>query len=163
MFKAVARFYLVFSTFVTFSSAFGTECTELPSALKLRQVSFEVVEPTDRYVVQVVLPDLKKAQCEEINFEYGTDYYFKLNGSNSIRINYYKIGESRPSRSVEMKRHLNVHSVMLASARSKTPHYLEIKDSELNVTYEIYLSVSRGPSFAKREGEDRSFKIISHR
>jgi hypothetical protein len=60
-----------------------------------------------------------------------------------------------------MKRHLSVHSVMLAGERSKTPHYIEVKDDELNITYEVYLTTNRGPSHVERKGEDRRFKVIS--
>ena len=143
---------------------FARSCDGLPRWLNLREVRFQVVEPTEVYHVKIQFPVLSGINREESHFEYGTDYYFKLKSSQRPKLEYFKSGANQPSRTTEdSSGYLTAHSVMLAAERALTPHYLEVTDEDLLVNYEVYLSKNRGPSYVKRKGSNQRLKVVGYR
>lgn len=130
--------------------ATAADCDRLPKWLNVKSVTIRVVEPTQRYDVKFTFPDVSRLDCSASYLEYGTDYHFDLD--RPVKLEY-------PGRSTEMSGHLTAHSVMLAAERERTPHYYEVEDEELGVTYHIYLGKG-GPAFAKRAGSTQVLKVI---
>jgi hypothetical protein len=141
-------------------TAQATDCGNIPSWLKIREVTFRVVEPTQVYDVKVEFPEISRLKCEAIAFEYGTDYSFTLKRSEPVKLGYSNKGENETRRTAEVSGYLNAHSVLLAAERQKTPHYLEITDEELGVEYHMYLS-KNGPGYVKRSGKSQRLNVLS--
>lgn len=139
----------------------GAECKDLPKWLEVREVVFQVVDPTEKYSVKVEIPEVAKLECSASELEYGTDYFFTLKRGEPVTISYYKDSEDNVSRSTEMAGTLAIHSVLLGVEREKTPHYLEVKDEELEVVYRIFLAKEKGPAHVERKGNKQKLKILS--
>lgn len=140
--------------------AVARDCGEVPTWLKVSDVKFRVVKPTEVYDVKVTIPDISKLKCTSSHFEYGTDYYFELKDSEPVKLRYFEKDGDKEKRSTKMTGYLNAHTVFLGDERKKTPHYLEVTDDELEVTYYIYLSEKDGPAYARLKGSDQKFKIV---
>lgn len=140
--------------------AVAGDCGKIPAWLKVTETKFRVVEPTKVFDVKVNFPEVSDLECSASPFEYGTDYYFTLKKSEPVKVSYFEKGGDEVKRSVEMTDFLNAHSVFVAVEREKTPHYLEVTDDELDVTWYIYLSEKDGPAYARKKGADQKYKII---
>jgi len=152
---------LVSTLFLFAETAVAAEDKEIPAWLRLKEVTFQVVEPTQIYTVKVEIPDLTELKVSTSPLEYGTDYFFTLKASEPVKISYYKDGEDKANLSVEMDKTLGAHSVIVARDREQTPHYLEIVDPKVGAEYEIYLSKTKGAAYVKFKGSDKRLKVIS--
>lgn len=150
---------LVFMTCLVSSTA--SIGAEAPAWLYVKEVSFQVVEPTKEYEVRIEFPALSALPVESTAFEYGTSYSFSLKRSEPVVIKYFEKGEH--TRTAQMVGDLVAPSVLLAKDRAETPHYLEVSDEKIDVRYQIYISADKGPLYVKKAGTNKRIAILSHK